>query len=446
MSASKHPFPRGAMSRRDFLRLAAAASVAAGGSSVSRESRAAVKTKARIVIAGGGAAGLTAASKLSGWLDGAKITIVDPRREHWYQPGFTLVANGLYQTGDVIRQTGDYVASGVEWVAEGVAELDPDANIVVTSGGRRLAYDFLVVALGCELNYEGIDGMERKLVGTNGIGSTYAGPDGAAATFQASEEFLRTGGVGLFTKPATPMKCAGAPIKAAFLTASRMVNAGTRGKGEVIYLADNDKLFSQPETAAFIKRHFDEKKIGHEYGHVLTAIEPGRKEAIFRTPRGEITRRYDYIHVVPPMRAAAPVRDSKLAWKEGALAGGGWLEVDKRTLQHRRYANVFGIGDVNGTPAGKTAATVKKGTPIAMQNLVSLIEGQAPALKFDGYTSCPLITDVGHAALVEFNDEFKLTPTVPMVDPMSSSWFAWAVKLHVLRPLYLQMLHGRVPA
>jgi sulfide:quinone oxidoreductase len=435
----------GEMSRRDFLRLSAALA-AAGAAAAPRESRASVKTRAHIVIVGGGAAGLTAAAKLSGWLDGAKITLVDARREHWYQPGFTLVANGVYQQSDVIRQTGDYVSSGVEWIPEMVAEIDPDANTVVTSGGKRLKYDFLVVALGLELNWEGIDGMDPKLVGTNGIGCTYAGPDGAAATFRASQQFLETGGTGLFTKPGTPMKCAGAPIKAAFLTASRMVNAGTRGKGEVIYLADNDKLFAQPETAALVKRHFDEKKIGYEFGHVLTAIEPGKREAIFRTPKGEITRRYDYIHVVPPMRAVQPVRSSALAWKEGALAGGGWLEVDKRTLQHRRYPNVFGVGDTNGTPAGKTAATVKKGTPIAMQNLVSVIDGKAPGEKFDGYTSCPLITDVGHAALIEFNDEFKLTPTLPLIDPLDSNWFAWSIKLYMLRPLYLQMLHGRVPA
>jgi sulfide:quinone oxidoreductase len=430
-------------SRRDFLRLSAALA-AAGAVSTPRASRAAVKTTAHIVIAGGGAAGLTAASRLAAALDGAKITLIEPRKEHWYQPGFTLLANGIYQTGDVIRQTADFVAAGVEWIADGVAELDPDANAVVTTGGRRLRYDFLVVALGCELDYGAIEGMDVQLIGSHGIGSTYAGPDGAAATFRASEAFVQRGGTALFTKPATPMKCAGAPIKAAFLTASRMANAGTRARGEVVYLADNDKLFAQPDTAAFVKRHFEANRIGYELSHVLTAIDPGRREATFRTPDGVKTRRYDYIHVVPPMRAPAPVRASRLAWQEGPMAAGGWLEVDKRTLQHRRHPNVFGIGDVNGTPAGKTAATVKKGAPIAVDNLVATIQGRAPAASFDGYTSCPLITEVGRAALIEFNDQFQLTPTVPLVDPLSSNWFAWSVKLYVLRPLYLQMLNGRI--
>jgi sulfide:quinone oxidoreductase len=446
MSDIQPPHPRQAtIGRRDFLRLSAA-TVLAAAAATPRDSRAAVRTRAHIVIAGAGAGGLTAAGKLSRWLDGATITVVDPREQHWYQPGFTLVAHGLYSTADVIRATGDYMPSNVRWLRDRVAGFEPDANTVVTAGGERLRYDYLVVALGCELDYGAIEGMDVSLVGSHGIGSTYAGPDGAAATFRASEEFVQKGGVALFTKPATPMKCAGAPLKAAFLTASRMANAGTRGKGELIYLADNDKLFAQPETAALVKQQFDEKKIGYDFDHVLDAVDPGRREARFRTPAGPKTMSYDFLHVVPPMRAAAPVRDSALAWKDGPFAAGGWLEVDKRSLQHRRYPNVFGVGDTNGTPAGKTAATVKKGAPVAMENLVALIEGKSPSAQFDGYTSCPLITDIGHAALVEFNDQYQLTPTIPLVDPLSSNRFVWSVKLYALRPLYLQMLHGRVPA
>jgi sulfide:quinone oxidoreductase len=433
------------LGRRDFLRLSGATLLAAGAAPP-REARAAVKTRTHIVIAGAGAGGLTAAGKLARWLDGATITIVDPREQHWYQPGFTLVAHGLYQPSDVIRATGDYLPSGVQWVRDRVAAIDADASTVVTAGGQRLRYDFLVVALGLELNFGAIEGMDPKLIGTHGIGSTYAGPDGAAATYRVSEEFVQRGGVALLTKPATPMKCAGAPLKAAFLTASRMQRAGTRGKGELTYLADNDKLFAQPETAALVKRHFDEKQIRYDFNHVLIAVDPGHREATFRTPDGPKQIRYDFLHVVPPMRAVEAVRSSSLAAREGPLSAGGWLEVDKRTLQHKRYPNVFGVGDVNGTPAGKTAATVKKGTPIAMENLVSVIEGKAPAATFDGYTSCPMITEVGRAALIEFNDAFKLTPTIPLVDPLSSNWFAWSVKLYALRPLYLQMLHGRVPA
>ena len=189
MRAPVHPTPAAGMSRREFLRLPAAVA-AAGAVATPREGHAAVKTKAHIVIAGGGAAGLTAASRLAHALDGTKITLIEPLKEHWYQPGFTLLANGVYQIGDVIRQTREFLATGVEWIADGVAELDPEAHSLVTTGGRRLRYDFLVVALGCELDYGAIEGMDVKLVGSHGIGSTYAGPAGAAATFRASEAFV----------------------------------------------------------------------------------------------------------------------------------------------------------------------------------------------------------------------------------------------------------------
>jgi sulfide:quinone oxidoreductase len=153
---------------------------------------------------------------------------------------------------------------------------------------------------------------------------------------------------------------------------------------------------------------------------------------------------YDFIHVVPPMRAPDAVKNSELAWKEGPFAAGGWLEVDKATLQHRRFPNVFGIGDINGTPRGKTAATVKKSAPLVARHLVQVIAGGKPGEVFDGYTSCPLLTREGSALLIEFDYEGRLTPTLPMVDPLQDSFFAWMMKTRMLKPAYLAVLKGRV--
>jgi sulfide:quinone oxidoreductase len=153
---------------------------------------------------------------------------------------------------------------------------------------------------------------------------------------------------------------------------------------------------------------------------------------------------YDFIHVVPPMRAPDAVKNSDLAWKEGPFAAGGWLEVDKATLQHRRYPNVFGVGDVNGTPRGKTAATIKKSAPIVAQHLVDVIAGRAPGQTFDGYTSCPLIVKEGSAMLIEFDYEGRLTPSLPMIEPLQASYLAWLMKYRMLKPAYVATLKGRV--
>jgi len=153
---------------------------------------------------------------------------------------------------------------------------------------------------------------------------------------------------------------------------------------------------------------------------------------------------YDFIHVVPPTRAPDAVKNSELAWKEGPFATGGWLEVDKSTLQHRRFPNVFGIGDINGTPRGKTAATVKKSVPMVTQNLIDVIAGREPSQVFDGYTSCPLLLREGSALLVEFDYENNLTPSLPMIDPLQDSYFAWVMKYRLLKPAYMAVVKGRV--
>jgi sulfide:quinone oxidoreductase len=185
--------------------------------------------------------------------------------------------------------------------------------------------------------------------------------------------------------------------------------------------------------------------IGVEFTHKLTAIDIGARRATFATPEGEqVVRPYDFIHVVPPMRAPDAVKNSDLAWKEGPFAAGGWLEVDKTTLQHRRYPNVFGIGDINGTPRGKTAATVKKSAPLVAHNLVEQIAGRKPDQVFDGYTSCPLITREGSAMLIEFDYEGRLTPSLPMIEPLNDSFFAWLMKYRMLKPAYMAVLKGRV--
>ena len=201
------------LSRRRALMLGAAAATAAGLAPAVAQAQGKIKTQARIVIAGGGAAGLTAASRLSAALEGARIIMIDARKEHYYQPGFTLVGAGIKPRDYVVSTTGEYVPSGVEWIQASVAEIDPDGNKVVTDAGQAIPYDYLIVATGMRLNYQEIEGMDTALIGKEGIGSIYNGPDGAAATWKALSEFTDKGGRGVFLRPATEMKCAGAPLK-----------------------------------------------------------------------------------------------------------------------------------------------------------------------------------------------------------------------------------------
>ncbi|MBX3601014.1 MAG: NAD(P)/FAD-dependent oxidoreductase [Rubrivivax sp.] len=431
--------------RRRWLQGVAAAPLAAGALTAGRPAQARVKTSAHIVIAGSGLGGIAVANRLAGLLDGARITIVDAKEEHNYQPGYTLVATGVWPVDKVRDRNADFQPAGVDWVQEMVAGFDPAGNAVFTTSGRRIGYDFLVVATGVRLDYAQIEGMDVAAIGREGLASVYPSPQAAQATWAAMQAFAAQGGEALMTLPATPLKCAGAPLKMSFMLRDRLQQAGTLARSRVQFMSALGNVFGVKVVNDNVLARWQDLGIGVEFTQRLAAVDIGARRATFVTPEGERSERgYDFLHVVPPMRAPDAVKHSDLAWKEGPFAAGGWLEVDKSTLQHRRFPNVFGVGDINGTPRGKTAATVKKSAPIVAHNLVEAIAGRQPDLDFDGYTSCPLITREGSAMLIEFDYEGRLTPSLPMIEPLQDSYFAWLMKYRMLKPAYLAVLKGRV--
>ena len=429
------------------LRLGRRALLASGGAlaavGASLPARARVGTRARIVILGAGAAGLAAAARLSQRLEGAEITLVDSRREHLYQPGFTLVAAGLRRPDYVVGRTADYIPPDVRWIEERAAVIDPDARRVTTASGQLVHYDFLIVATGLELDYAAIEGMDVSRSGRDGLGSVYAGPEAAAATWRAMSEFADRGGVALFGRLSTEMKCAGAPIKYAFLTDDTLRRRGNRGRAELVYNSHNRVLFSVPIVSEKVRMLFRDRAIRVNHEHELAAIDLGAKIATYRTPTGLVPMKYDFINVVPPMRAPEVVRRSPLAWQSGPFAADSWVEVDRATLRHRRYREVFAVGDVAGVPKGKTAASVKWQVPVAVDHLVADIAGTTSAEAYNGYTSCPLITRVGRAMLVEFDYDDNLVPSFPgVIAPLEELWVTWMMKEVGLKPTYLAMLRG----
>lgn len=432
-----------ALNRRQFLAVSAAATAAIGLSNTSR-SAPRVPTSARIVIAGAGAAGLTVASRLARHLSGAAILLIDERTQHIFQPGYTLVGSGVWDKSQVITPTSNYVAPEVEWIQARVAEFDPEGNKVVTSTGQTVPYDYLVVCTGLKLDYAAIDGMDSGLVGMDGIASIYASPESASASWQAMQKFVETGGVGVFGRPNTEMKCAGAPLKYAFLTDDRLRTAGRRGKAKLIYNTHDGTTFSVPPVEIKVRELFQTRGISTREGQTLTAIDPGRKTATFTKRDGSGTEEldYDFIHVIPPMRVPDAVYNSPLPWQDGVFSADGWIEVDKKHLQHRRYSNVFGVGDVNGVPKGKTAASVKWQAPVAVENLVAAIQGKPMEAVYNGYTSCPLVTGVGTAMLVEFDYQNNFVPSFPFIDPLKEQWLSWAIEEKGLKPTYYAMLRG----
>jgi sulfide:quinone oxidoreductase len=304
-------------------------------------------------------------------------------------------------------------------------------------------YDFLVVATGLTLDWGAIEGFSTDMIGKNGIGAHYHSPEAAAATFRELDAVTSRGGAVLIGRPATEMKCAGAPLKLAFLTEDMASRKGTRGNVRITYTAQNKALFGVPIVTEKVRQRFAERGIDVAYEHVLKAIDPAKKTATYTTPDGDRELPWDFINVIPPQRAPQVVRDSGLSWAD-RWTDQGWVEVDPKTLPHPRYPEVFAVGDVAGVPRGKTAASVKWHMPVVEDHLVAQIEGREGREVFNGYTSCPLITRVGRAMLIEFDYKGNLVPSFPgLIAPLEELWISWLMKEVALKATYNAMLRGQ---
>ncbi|SFX19473.1 NAD(P)/FAD-dependent oxidoreductase [Marinospirillum alkaliphilum] len=443
---SKKTLPFESVSRRDLLKLGVGAGVV-GPLALTAGAAKAVNTNAHIVIVGAGAGGTAMANRLSRSLNGARITVIDAREKHHYQPGWTLVASGAWDKSKAISDTADWMPRSVNWVKGMVAEFDPDNNRVVLNNGQAVDYDYLIVASGLQLRYERIEGMDTRLIGQGkGIGSVYASIDAAAATNDEINRWVASGrGTGLFTLAPTAIKCAGAPLKMTFTTLSKLEATGRRDQFNVEFMTPSGGLFSQPQVHAFVRQRFTDQGVKRNDFYTLKAIDADAKKATFAVRDSEdVTRDYDFIHVVPPMTAPQALLDSPLRFQEGPFVD--WMEVNRETLQNERYPNVWGIGDVMGMALNKTAASVKMQAGVLEQNILAHLQGRPLPAKHNGYTSCPLITGIGKAMLVEFGwaDNMAMIPSFSFIDPMAESWTVWVMKDRMLRPAYYAMLEGKI--
>ena len=388
----------------------------------------------QILIVGGGAAGITAAAQLRKARPSLDVAILEPSADHYYQPGWTLVGGGVFSLDQTHRREADLIPSGVRWIREAAVGFEPETSTVLTSGGQRLGYDVLVVATGLELRWERIAGLPGAL-GRGGVCSNYA-REFAPYTWEAIQGFR--GGTAVFTCAPMPIKCPGAPQKIAYLADD--VFKKKHLEARVVYATATPGIFAIPAYAAPLREVVQRRGIEARYNHVLTAVRADSREAVFAVSDGDSRReeviRYDLLHVTPPMAPPEAVAGSALA------NAAGFVEVDKHTLQHCRFANVFSLGDVSGMPNSKTAAAVRGQAPVLTANLLALLDGRPLNASYDGYSCCPLITGYGRTIMAEFNYNAEPTPSFPL-DPTRERWSMWWVKVKLLPSLYWnRMLTG----
>lgn len=391
--------------------------------------------KQRVLIVGGGSAGITTAARLARSDAGFAISIVEPSDKHYYQPLWTLVGGGVVDKQDTERAEAGLIPEGVEWIRDKVTEFRPDENHVVLEGGGHLGYDWLVVAPGIQINWSAIKGL-RETLGKDGVCSNYS-YEHADSTWRFLREIDK--GNAVFTYPSTPIKCGGAPQKIMWLADHHLRKVDRRDAVNVVFASAGARIFGVEKYRVALEKLVEERNIDTRWHHDLVEVRAASKEAVFRdtSEDREHVIPYELLHVVPPMAApdfvaASPLADDK-----------GWVDVDRFSLQHVRYANVFSLGDASSLPTSKTGAAVRKQAPVLVANLVSASRGEPLAARYDGYTSCPLVTGYGRLILAEFDYDGNPVETFPF-DQAKERWSMYALKKHVLPSLYWHgMLRGR---
>lgn len=396
-------------------------------------------TNRRVLIIGGGTAGITVAASLRRrGPANIDVTIVEPSDVHYYQPAFTLVGAGVYDLARTRRSEDSLIPPGVRRIKAGAAAFDPAANTVRLTNGETLDYDYLVVATGVKLDWGKVEGLADTL-GKNGVCSNYS-PDYVDYTTQCLKA-LTSGSRAVFTQPPLPFKCPGAPQKIVYLTADQLRQAGILQQVSLRYFVHAPVIFGVPYFARELVKIAQRYGVEVNYQHNLVAVDGPARTATFEIVGGDkqgqrVAVPFDMLHVSPPQSPHDEVKSSPL------VNAAGWVEVNQNTMQHVRFANVFALGDVCSAPNSKTAAAVRKQAPVVVRNIANLVAGKTVDSGYDGYASCPLTTAMGKTILAEFVYGGKVTPTLPL-DPARERWLNWWIKVTGLPLMYWHyMLRG----
>lgn len=365
--------------------------------------------------------------------------MIEPSDTHWHQPLWTLVGGGQAPLRSSRRPEGSLVPDGVRWIRRRALAVNPDARTVTLSGGDVLSYDHLVLAPGLHLDWDGVPGLPEA-VGHDRVSSNYA-PAYAPRTWELIRR-LRSG-TAAFTHPATPLECGGAPQKIAYLAADHWRRHKVLDDIRIVLVPD-PALFKVPAWSRALERVADRYGIEVRLRSEMTAVDGDARKATVtdHTTGTEEIIDYDLLHTVPPQSAPDWIRASPLA---DPASPQGFVAADQHTLQHPAYENVFAVGDVAHLPTSKTGAAVRKQAPVVAGNLLDVMKGRAPSHRYDGYTSCPLVTARDRMLLAEFDYDLRPAPTFPLINTFKERRDMWVFKRYVLPPVYWHgMMTGRL--
>lgn len=418
-----------------------------------------MKAHYQIAIIGAGTAGIMTAAQLLKKDKSLDIVIVDPADKHYYQPAWTLVGAGTYDFDKTEKPIRDLIPEQAEWIQDSVISFYPEENKIELKKGVKISYDYLVVAPGLENDLSLIEGLEEA-VKKGIVCSNYIDPK---YTWECLKNFK--GGNAVFTQPTTPIKCGGAPQKIMYLAADYFRKNGLDKNSNVVFATPGTVIFGVKQIADTLMKVIHRYNVHFKPFYAPVKIDADKKIVYFKSvapdenncvvnegnvlgekQQGDslIEMPFDLLHLAPPQTAPKFVKESVL------VNEAGWLDVDINSLQHKKYPNIFGIGDVAALPTAKTGAAIRKQAPVVVDNILKLIKGNTADNKsYQGYSSCPLVTGYGKMVLAEFNykNEFTPDPKLKMMligDSSKEHWRLWLLKKYMLPYLYWhKMMKGK---
>ncbi len=394
----------------------------------------------RIVIVGGGSAGISVASRLlrAGERD---VAVIDPAEVHYYQPLWTLVGGGRAPVAESARPELSVMPKGAKWIRERAVGVDPEARTVELGSGESLGYDFLVVCPGIALDWDRLPGASETL-GRNGVSSNYE-VELAPKTWEMIKDMRA--GTAVFSMPSGPIKCAGAPQKIANLAADWWRKQGVLQNIHIVLVLPTPAMFGVPEFSKVLEGVVARYGIDVRLQHEVVEIDPTKREVVVANRSNgndeKFTLGYDFAHLVPPQSAPGWIKSGPLA---DPANPGGYVQIDKNTMRHTRFPEVFSLGDAGSSPNSKTGAAVRKQVPVVVENLLAAMNGREPTASYDGYASCPLTTARNRMLLAEFDYTMKPHPTFPVINTQKERYDMWLLKRYGLPFMYWNlMLRGR---
>ena len=410
-----------------------------------------MKSHYQILVIGGGTGGIMTSANLLAKDKSLDIGLIEPADWHYYQPAWTLVGGGTFDFDKTKRSMASVMPKEVDWIKDYATGFKPEENSVSTKENGNITYDYLVVSPGLIMDTSLIEGLTES-IDKGVVCSNYTDPK---HTWEVLKNFK--GGNAVFTQPTTPIKCGGAPQKIAYLAADHIKKSGLKNKSNVVFATPGSVIFGVKEIRENLMKVISRYGIHFKPFYAPIKIDGENQVVTFRgVGTGEnkfvinednelreimsgesiIEMPFDMLHLAPPQRAPDFIKNSTL------VNEAGWLDVDKHTLQHKNYSNIFGLGDVAALPTAKTGAAIRKQVPIVSDNILKLIAHNKIGIKsYNGYSSCPLVTGYGKMILAEFDYDNNFIPDPKLKQMLvfnseKEHWRLWMLKKHGLPYLY----------